>query len=138
MKQLKNEKKANKTDKQRRQFPIQIVMSGVAQSLINNSLAGIAGVLFLIFGFVRDNTMLKIVGVLAIVFYLVTSLTNTRYKLSKVADQLSEREFNKMIYEVLRTQKESATTYFEKFTKLAESKLSSVKEVATKKKSETK
>ena len=113
-----------------RQFPKQVVLSGVAQSLINNALAGMAGVLFLIFGFAKDNAMLKIVGALAIVFYLVTSLTNTRGQLSKVANQLSEKEFNKMMKEVLRTQKQSATTYFEKFTHLAESKLSSVKDAA--------
>lgn len=106
---------------------MQIVMSGVAQSLIYNSLAGIIGVLFLIFGFVRANAMLEIVGALAIMFYLVTSLTNTRYKLSKIAGQLSEREFNKTVSEVLRSQKESVTSYYEKFTKLAESKISSVK-----------
>lgn len=117
-------KQSNKNDGK---FPREIVMSGVAQSLIYNSLAGIIGVLFLIFGFVRANSMLKIVGVLAIVFYLVTSLTNTRYKLSKIAGQLSERELDKMVQDVLKVQKESVTTYYEKFTKLAESKISAVK-----------
>ena len=117
-----------------RQFPKEIVLSGVAQSLIYNSLAGIIGVLFLIFGFMRANSMLKIVGVLAIMFYLVTSLTNTRYKLSKIANQLSEREFNKMAAEALRSQKESVTTYYEKFTKLAESKISAKIAAAKKKK----
>lgn len=110
-------------------------MSGVARSLIYNSLAGIAGVLFLIFGFVRSNYMLKIVGILAIVFYLLTSLTNTRSELSKLAKQLSQSEFNKTIHEVLRSQKESITSYYEKFIKLAEDKISSIKDSATKKKS---
>ena len=124
--------KMKQTNKTVRKLPKEIIMSGVAQSLMYNSLAGIVGVLFLIFGFVRANSMLKIVGILAIVFYLVTSLTNTRYKLSKIANQLSEREFNKTVAEALRSQKESATTYYEKFTKLAESKISSVKKSSKK------
>lgn len=97
----------------KRKHPLSLLFSGFIQGLIFNALAGIVGILFLVFGFLGSITVLKIVGALAVGFYIIVSFVHPTQSLSQISEQITEREYNKITDNVLHSQKGNILSYYD-------------------------
>lgn len=106
----------------KRKQPFFLLLSGFIQGLIFNALAGVVGVLFIIFGFLGSITVLKIVGALAVGFYIIVSIVNPTRALSQASEQVTEREYNKITETVLHSERNNILSYYDRVINAIEEK----------------
>lgn len=106
----------------KRKQPFFLLLSGFIQGLIFNALAGVVGVLFIIFGFLGSITVLKIVGVFAFGFYIIVSIVNPTRALYQASEQVTEREYNKITEIVLHSEGSNILSYYDRVINAIEEK----------------
>lgn len=106
----------------KRKHPFSLLLSGFIQGLIWNALVGIVGVLFLIFGFLGSITVLKIVGVFAVGFYIIVSFVYPIRSLSQISEEITEREYNKITDNILHSQEGNILSYYNRVMAAIEEK----------------
>lgn len=97
----------------RSRYPFSLLFSGFIQGLIFNAVAGITGILFLVFGFLGSITVLKIVGALTLIFYTIISFVKPIRYLSNISKRITEREYNKITDNVLHFPKGNILSYYD-------------------------
>ncbi len=98
----------------KRNLPFPLLLSGVLQSFLFNLVAGIVGVCFLVFGIVADWIVLTIVGVLALMFYVLVSVRNPIRTLFKLSEEVGETEFDEIVDAALHNEKKPGLSLYKR------------------------
>lgn len=107
----------------KRKYPFSLLFSGFIQGLIFNAVAGITGILFLVFGFLGPINILKVVGALILIFYTITSFVKPIQYLSNISKQITEHEYNKITANALYSQKGNIFSYYSEVKLAIEEKI---------------
>ena len=107
----------------KRNLPFPVLLSGVLQSFLFNMVVGIVGLCFLVFGFVADWMILKILGALILAFYILLSILNPIRTVVRLSREISEVEFDEVIDAAIHGEKKAGLSLYKRVVFALEDKI---------------
>lgn len=99
------------------------MLSGVLQSFLFNMVVGIVGICFLVFGFVADWMILKILGALILGGYILLSILNPIRTVARLSREISEVEFDEVIDAAIHGEKKAGLSLYKRVVFALEDKI---------------
>jgi len=104
-----------------KKFPFSVIFSGILNWLLTGIVAGAVGILFFVFGLIASYNLFKIIGLIAIAFYIVISIVNPIRSLLQETKELSDAELDAIIEDTLKNR--SMRDYFKGVMTAADERL---------------